>query len=117
MRADNRRHARRPYELMVIIDASLDDDVIDAQIKRIVELLGQRGAEVKSEDRWGKRRFAYEINHQSEGFYVLFEFVGGSDLHQLERTLRLVDEVVRHKLLRVPEREAARRGLIQQTAT
>jgi small subunit ribosomal protein S6 len=117
MRADDNQLPPRPYEMMVIINASLDDEAIDAQIKRIVELIGQRGGEVKTEDRWGRRRFAYEINHQDEGYYVVFEFVGGSDLHQLERALRLTDEVVRHKLLRVPEREAARRGLIQQTVS
>ena len=52
--------APRAYELMVIIDAELDDEVIDATIKRVADLLDQRGATVKSEDRWGRRRFAYE---------------------------------------------------------
>jgi small subunit ribosomal protein S6 len=106
----------RAYELMVIIDAELDDEVIDATVKRIAGLLDQRGATVKREDRWGRRRFAYEINHKHEGYYVLWEFVGGSDLDQLERALRLADETVRHKVVRLPDREAARRGLIEQAA-
>jgi small subunit ribosomal protein S6 len=106
----------RAYELMVIIDAELDDEVIDATIKRIADLLDQRGATVKSEDRWGRRRFAYEINHKLEGYYVLFEFVGGSDLDSLERALRLADETVRHKVVRLPDHEAARRGLVEQAA-
>jgi len=108
--------APRAYELMVIIDAELDDEVIDATIKRIADLLDQRGATVKSEDRWGRRRFAYEINHKLEGYYVLFEFVGGSDLDTLERALRLADETVRHKVVRLPDHEAARRGLVEQAA-
>ncbi|HEU0171130.1 MAG TPA: 30S ribosomal protein S6 [Acidimicrobiales bacterium] len=108
--------APRAYELMVIIDAELDDEVIDATIKRIAGLLDQRGATVKSEDRWGRRRFAYEINHKLEGYYVLFEFVGGSDLDTLERALRLADETVRHKVVRLPDHEAARRGLVEQAA-
>jgi small subunit ribosomal protein S6 len=106
----------RAYELMVIIDAELDDEVIDATVKRIAGLLDQRGATVKSEDRWGRRRFAYEINHKHEGYYVVFEFVGGSDLDQLERALRLADETVRHKIVRLPDNEAARRGLVEQAA-
>ena len=106
----------RAYELMVIIDAELDDEVIDATIKRIAGLLDQRGATVKSEDRWGRRRFAYEINHKLEGYYVLFEFVGGSELDQLDRALRLADETVRHKVVRLPDNEAARRGLVEQAA-
>jgi small subunit ribosomal protein S6 len=103
----------RAYELMVIVDTELDDDAIDAQIRRIAEMIAQRGGEVKTENRWGRRRFAYEINHKHEGYYVVFEFVGGSDLEQMERALRLADEIVRHKLLRLPDGEAARRGLLE----
>ena len=105
--------APRAYELMVIIDAELDDEVIDATVKRIAGLLEQRGATVKREDRWGRRRFAYEINHKLEGYYVVYEFVGGSDLDTLERALRLADETVRHKVVRLPDHEAARRGLVE----
>jgi small subunit ribosomal protein S6 len=107
----------RAYELMVIIDAELDDEVIDATVKRIADLLGQRGATIKTENRWGRRRFAYEINHKHEGYYVVFEFVGGSDLDQFERALRLADETVRHKVVRLPDAEAARRGLLEQAAS
>jgi small subunit ribosomal protein S6 len=109
--------AMRAYELMVIIDAELDDEVIDATVKRIADLIGQRGGEIRSEDRWGRRRFAYEINHKTEGYYVVWEFVGGSDLDQLERALRLADETVRHKVVRLPDHEAARRGLVDQAAS
>lgn len=107
----------RAYELMVIVDAELDDDVIDAQVKRVAELVTQRGGEIKNEDRWGRRRFAYEINHKTEGYYVVWEFVGGSELAQLERALRLADEIVRHKLFRLPDREAARRGYLATAAS
>ncbi|HMG42540.1 MAG TPA: 30S ribosomal protein S6 [Acidimicrobiales bacterium] len=107
----------RAYELMIIVDAELDDEIIDAQVKRVAELVTQRGGEIKAEDRWGRRRFAYEINHKTEGYYVVYEFVGGSELAQLERALRLADEIVRHKLFRLPDREAARRGWLASTAT
>jgi small subunit ribosomal protein S6 len=107
----------RAYELMVIIDAELDDEVIDSTVNRIADLVGQRGATIKREDRWGRRRFAYEINHKLEGYYVVFEFVGGSELDQLERALRLADETVRHKVVRLPDAEAARRGLLEQAAS
>ena len=107
----------RAYELMVIIDAELDDEVIDATVKRIAGLRRPaRRRPIKSEDRWGRRRFAYEINHKHEGYYVVFEFVGGSDLDTLERALRLADETVRHKVVRLPDHEAARRGLVEQAA-
>ena len=64
---------------------------------------------------WGKRRFAYEINKKEEGFYVFFNVVAPpGSLDELERHLRLADEVVRHKLLRLPDHEAARRGMVEQ---
>ncbi|HEX6237524.1 MAG TPA: 30S ribosomal protein S6 [Acidimicrobiales bacterium] len=107
----------RAYELMVIIDAELDDGATDAAVKRISDLIGQRGATVKNQDRWGRRRFAYEINHKHEGYYVVYEFVGGAELDRLERALRLADETVRHKLVRLPDTEAARRGLIEHAAS
>ena len=108
--------APRAYELMVIIDAELDDEVIDATVKRIADQIGQRGGTVKKEDRWGRRRFAYEINHKHEGYYVVYEFVGGSELDQFERALRLADETIRHKIVRLPDAEAARRGLLERAA-
>ncbi|HEX5366519.1 MAG TPA: 30S ribosomal protein S6 [Acidimicrobiales bacterium] len=107
----------RAYELMVIIDAELDDEVIEATVTRVADLLSQRGATVKRVDRWGRRRFAYEIDHKLEGYYVVYEFVGGSDLDTLERSLRLADETVRHKVVRLPDHEAARRGLVEQAAS
>jgi small subunit ribosomal protein S6 len=107
----------RAYELMVILDTELDDEVIDATVKRIADLLGQRGATVKNEDRWGRRRFAYEIDHKHDGYYVVYTFVGGTDLDQFERALRLADETVRHKVVRLPDSEAARRGLLEQAAS
>jgi small subunit ribosomal protein S6 len=107
----------RAYELMAIIDAGLDDEVIDQQIATLVDGITSRGGTVRTQDRWGRRRLAYEIDHRTEGYYIVLEFVGGSDLDQLERSLRLADEIVRHKLLRLPDREAARRGLLDGEAT
>lgn len=103
----------RAYELMVIFESGLDDLVIDDQVKSVTTQIGTRGGTVASTDRWGRRRFAYEIDHRTEGYYVVWELTSdGADLEGLERSLRLADEVVRHKLVRLPDREAARRGLL-----
>ena len=64
---------------------------------------------------WGRRRFAYQIDHRWEGFYVVLEVVTeANDLASTDRILRLADrsDVVRHKIMRLPDDEAARRGLI-----
>ena len=103
----------RAYELMVIFESGLDDQAIDDQVKSVASQVAARGATVASADRWGRRRFAYEIDHKTEGYYVVWQLTAdGADLEGLERSLRLADEVVRHKLVRLPDREAARRGLL-----
>ncbi len=107
----------RAYELMVIFDSGLDDQAIDDQVKSVAAQVASRGAAVASMDRWGRRRFAYEIDHKTEGYYVVWEITSdGADLEALERFLRLADEVIRHKLVRLPDHEAARRGLMPEQA-
>jgi small subunit ribosomal protein S6 len=97
---------------MVIIAADLDDGGIDTALQRVGEQVTARGGTVASLDRWGKRRFAYEIDHRHEGFYAVYEVITeGGGLGDIERQLRLADDVVRHKLIRLPDAEAARRGL------
>ena len=105
----------RAYELMIIFDRDLEEAAIQPQIDRVGALVKETGGSVSTTDVWGKRRLAYEIDHKDEGYYVVFEFVTeGRDMTALERHLRLADEVVRHKLIRLPDEEAARRGLLAE---
>lgn len=102
----------RAYELMIIVDSDVDDGDIDAVVSRVEGLIVDEGGRIASTDNWGRRRFAYEIQHKLEGTYVVWEIVTESaGLPNTERQLRLADDVVRHKLFRLPDSEAARRGL------
>ena len=99
----------RPYEVMVILDAGLEEDAIRAAVDRSTELIRSRGGVPGRVDRWGKRRFAYELGHRWEGYYVVIEAQAEPPvMAELDRTLRLADEVIRHKVIRLPE--AAVRG-------
>jgi small subunit ribosomal protein S6 len=83
-------------------------------IDRITQMVEAGGGSVATVDRWGRRRFAYEINHKSEGVYTVLEIVTSApNLDEVDRFLRLADDVVRHKLIRLPDDEATRRGLLQ----
>jgi len=94
----------RPYEVMLIFDASLEEENIRAAIDRFAEFIRSRGGTPGKVDRWGKRRFVYELRHRWEGYYVLMEFTAGVELEEeLHRMLSLADEVVRHKVIRIPE--------------
>ena len=94
----------RPYEVMIIFDADLDEETIRESVGRSQQLIEGHGAQRGPVDYWGKRRFAYELKHRWEGYYVVLharaEPVAMEELH---RTLSLADGVLRHKILRIPE--------------
>jgi small subunit ribosomal protein S6 len=95
----------RPYEVMVIFDTGLEEDAVRAVLDRATELISARGGNPGRVDRWGKRRFAYELNHRWEGYYVLVEATGEpAVMAELDRMLTLADEVIRHKIIRLPDR-------------
>jgi small subunit ribosomal protein S6 len=94
----------RPYEVMIILDAELDEETIRANVERWLQSLEARGAERGYVDFWGKRRFAYEVNHRTEGYYLVFQTRSEpAAMDELHRVLSLADEVIRHKVLRIPE--------------
>ena len=103
----------RAYELMIIFDADVEDSGVQDALKRLGDQVEAGGGKIAKTDLWGRRRFAYEINHKFEGIYVVLEIVTEArDLEDAERALRLADEVVRHKIIRLPDAEAHRRGLL-----
>ena len=94
----------RPYEVMVIYDAELDHADIRSAVERSTQLLASRGAEIGPVDHWGKRPFAYRLKRRWEGYYVVLQARAEPDaMSELGRTLTLADEVLRHKVLRIPE--------------
>ena len=103
----------RAYELMVIVDGDVDDPKAQSYVKMVTDGIVNAGGSVHGKpDWWGKRAYAYPINKKDSGYYLVVECVAeGGALDELERQLRLADDIVRHKLIRLPEHEAARRGM------
>lgn len=94
----------RPYEVMFIFDADLEEETIRSAVARYSELIESKGAEPGPIDFWGKRRFAYELKHRWEGYYVVLQTKAEpAAMEELHRVLSLADEVLRHKILRIPE--------------
>ena len=91
----------RHYELMLILDPSLEDKDAKAAVDRFLTTVTSRGGTVSNIDHWGKRRFAYEIRHISEGYYtVVVVEAEPPAVDELSRVLGLADEVIRHKVVR-----------------
>lgn len=103
----------RAYELMVIVDGDVDDPKAQSYVKMVTDGITAAGGSVHGKpDWWGKRPFAYPIDKKEAGYYLVVECVAsGGALDELERQLRLADDIVRHKLIRLPDGEAERRGM------
>jgi len=101
----------RQYELLYVVSPVVTEDGVTELHARIEEIVQQLGGTIEQTDNWGRRRLAYEINRHREGTYVL-ELVNApaSVLSELDRRLRVMDELLRHSIVRVDEdlRKAAR---------
>jgi len=89
----------RQYETMLVLPPEAEESTIQGVIDRISKVLAEKG-EVGEVNRWGRRRLAYQIAHQSEGYYVLVDFKAEpAVIAELERVLHLADEVMRFKVI------------------
>jgi len=98
----------RPYETMIIFDLAVDAQEIQAALDRALEAMSAAGGTLGQIDRWGKRTLAYEMNKRREGYYVVVGLTGEpATVAALDRNLSLAPEVLRHKIIRLPEKGAA----------
>lgn len=90
----------RNYEIMFILPAEADDQAVTGVVDRIKGVIGVGGGDVTKVDQWGRRRFAFEIDKKSEGFYVVAEMnADPASMKELDRVLTLADDVVRFKVV------------------
>ena len=92
------------YELMFIIDPVLDDEKKDAVIETVKGIIAASG-EVAETDVWGLKKLAYPIQKKTEGYYVVMQFTATPDLpKELDRRLRISDNVMRHIIVSKDEK-------------
>jgi small subunit ribosomal protein S6 len=85
---------------LFILPAEADESVVSAALDRISRVVSESGGELGTVDRWGRRRLAFEVDRQNEGYYVLAEFTAEPEvIVGLERALHLADEVLRFKVV------------------
>lgn len=95
----------RAYELMVILDPSVDERTVAPTMEKLFEQVTAAGGSVEKIDVWGKRRLAYEILKNSEGIYVVTDFTTTPAVAQeIDRQLNLNETVLRTKLLRADDK-------------
>jgi small subunit ribosomal protein S6 len=92
----------RAYELMTIFRPEMAETDVTKEVERVESALTDRGAEITLSDFWGKKRFAYEIDHLNEGYYAVTQFKSDAGaFDDIDRALRLSDQVMRHKFVRM----------------
>jgi small subunit ribosomal protein S6 len=97
----------REYEVLYIVRADLDDDKVQDAVKRVNTLIERSGGTVERTNLWGKRKLAYEVKHQKEGSYVLQDFqLSPERVPELEAGLKITEQVLRHLIVRKPEKAA-----------
>ena len=89
------------YEVMYVIDTTLDDEARTALINRFSNLVEVNGGKVDRVDEWGKRRLAYAIQYKTEGYYVLMYIKAPAELpRELERNMKISDAILRYLTVR-----------------
>jgi small subunit ribosomal protein S6 len=94
----------RQYELVYIITPDASEQEIADLHTQIEQIIQRYQGTLDKTENWGRRRLAYEIGHHREGTYVVETISGSGELvKEIDRRLRVIDQVIRHLIVRVDE--------------
>jgi small subunit ribosomal protein S6 len=91
----------RAYEVMVILDPSLEERTVEPSLDKYLNVIRKDGGSVENVDVWGRRRLAYEIQKNAEGIYAVIQLTAEPDtVKEFDRQLGLNESVLRTKVMR-----------------
>jgi small subunit ribosomal protein S6 len=94
----------RQYELIYVVSSDATDQQIADLHTQVEEITGRYSGTLDKTENWGRRKLAYEIGHHREGTYVVETISGSGELmKEIDRRLRVIDQVIRHLVVRVDE--------------
>ncbi len=92
------------YEVAVVVSAQITDEERAAVVEQVKAYIARRGGNVTEVEDWGKRRLAYEIAKQSEGYYYFVKVDAEPTMSvELEKDLRIMENVLRYLIVREEE--------------
>ncbi|HXI75395.1 MAG TPA: 30S ribosomal protein S6 [Pyrinomonadaceae bacterium] len=95
---------KRTYEVIFIIDPDTADSEVMQLSEGVQKIITNQGGSITKTEMMGKRQLAYEINHKRNGIYVLLEVEGsGAEIAEVERRMRVNDQILRYMTIRVDE--------------
>jgi small subunit ribosomal protein S6 len=91
----------RNYEIMLIFDASLEEDAIGKELKKVTSIIEKGKGSVADSQKWGVRRLAYPIKHQENGYYHLINF-SSTDVvvNEIDRVNKINDKLLRYLIVK-----------------
>lgn len=93
--------AMNKYELALVVDAKIEEDVRVATVEKAKEYVTRFGGTITEVEEWGKKRLAYEIQHMKEGYYYFIKFDAEANVPgELEQAVRIMDHVLRYLCVR-----------------
>ena len=93
------------YELALVVSAKIEDDARAAVVAKAQEYVTRAGGAVSEVEEWGKKRLAYDVQKQSEGFYYFIQFEAESNVPAIvEQDVRIMDNVLRFLIVRKDEK-------------
>ncbi len=91
----------RAYEVMVILDPSLEERTIEPSLDKYLNVIRKDGGSVDNVDVWGRRRLAYEIKKNAEGIYAVVSLTAEpATVKEFDRQLTLNESILRTKVMR-----------------
>lgn len=89
------------YEVTFIVHPDVEDEGMTGVVEKVSQFITGGGGQITNVNRWGRRRLAYPIRKQREGYYVLMHVqLDPQSINELERSLKLTEEVIRYLLVR-----------------
>src|SRR3954466_6314156 len=96
--------ADRRYELVYILPPDTTEQQVTELHAQVEGVVSRLNGQIEKTENWGRKRLAYDIGHNKEGFYVLDVINGSGELmKELDRRLKVMDQVIRHMVVRIDE--------------
>ncbi len=91
------------YEVMFIVK-TMEEEAVEAIVTRVQDLITRNGGTINNIDRMGKKRLAYEVKKQNEGYYVLVEFaIEPAKIKEIDRVIKINEDIIRHLITKQGE--------------
>ena len=96
----------KSYETVFVLSNKLTEEATAELVKKFTDLIAANGT-IESVDEWGKRRLAYEIDYEQEGYYVLVNYTAEASVpKEIERNLQISDSILRYLTVKVEEKRS-----------